>query len=109
LDGTIAMPYPAWASATSADGAPLSSSTRGRRRAIWQAASNHSREAKPIARQEAGEQGLHRGLYGAARAAEAAGDRRKAAAYFEKLVALSGKAETTRPELARAKAFLGQR
>ena len=51
----------------------------------------------------------YRGLYGAARAAEASGDRHKATAYFEKLVALSGKADTVRPELARAKAFLGQR
>ena len=48
-------------------------------------------------------------LYGAARAAEAAGDRQKAAGYFEKLVALASKADTPRPELARAKAFLGRR
>ncbi|OLC32401.1 MAG: hypothetical protein AUH81_16285 [Candidatus Rokubacteria bacterium 13_1_40CM_4_69_5] len=51
----------------------------------------------------------YRGLYGAGRAAEAAGDRQKAAGYFEKLVALSKNADTARPELARAKAFLGQR
>src|SRR5438309_1492225 len=51
----------------------------------------------------------YRGLYGAARAAEAAGDRQKAAGYFEKLVALASKADTVRPETARAKAFLGQR
>jgi tetratricopeptide (TPR) repeat protein len=51
----------------------------------------------------------YRGLYGAARAAEAAGDRQKAAGYFEKLVALASKADTPRPELARAKAFLGRR
>ena len=51
----------------------------------------------------------YRGLYGAARAAEAAGDRPKAAGYFEKLVALASKADTARPETARAKAFLGQR
>jgi tetratricopeptide (TPR) repeat protein len=51
----------------------------------------------------------YRSLSGAARAAEAAGDRQKAVAYFEKLVALSGKADTTRPELAHAKAFLGRR
>ena len=51
----------------------------------------------------------YRGLYGAARAAEAAGDRQKAAGYFEKLVALASKADTARPETARAKAFLGQR
>ena len=50
----------------------------------------------------------YRGLYGAARAAEAAGDRQKAAGYFEKLVALAGKADPARPEIARAKAFLGR-
>lgn len=43
------------------------------------------------------------------RAAEAAGDRQKAVAYSEKLVALSSKADTARPELARAKDFLGRR
>ena len=51
----------------------------------------------------------YRGLYGAARAAEVAGDRPKAAGHYEKLVALAGKADTPRPEIARAKAFLGQR
>ena len=51
----------------------------------------------------------YRGLYGAARAAEANGDRQKAAGYFEQLIALAGKADTARPEIARAKAFLGQR
>jgi len=51
----------------------------------------------------------YRGLAGAARAAEAAGDRQKAAAYFEKLVALASKADTTRPEVAHAKAVLGRR
>jgi tetratricopeptide (TPR) repeat protein len=50
----------------------------------------------------------YRGLYGAARAAEAAGDRQKAAGYFEKVVALSKNADTTRPEFERAKAFLGR-
>jgi len=51
----------------------------------------------------------YRGLYGAARAAEVAGDRPKATEYFEKLIALTRKAETARPEIAHAKAFLGQR
>jgi len=51
----------------------------------------------------------YRGLYGAARAAEAAGDRVRAAAYFEKLVALASKADTARPEIAQAKAALGRR
>jgi tetratricopeptide (TPR) repeat protein len=51
----------------------------------------------------------YRGLLGAARAAEAAGERRKAAEYYEKLVALTTQADTPRPEIARAKAFVGQR
>src|SRR5437879_2738749 len=51
----------------------------------------------------------YRGLYGAARAAEMAGDRPKAVGYYEKLVALASKADTTRPEIARAKAFIGTR
>jgi tetratricopeptide (TPR) repeat protein len=51
----------------------------------------------------------YRGLYGAARAAEMAGDRPKAVGYYEKLVALAGKAGTARPEIARAKAFIGMR
>jgi tetratricopeptide (TPR) repeat protein len=50
-----------------------------------------------------------RGYYGAARAAEAAGDRQKARAYFAKLVDLSKNADSVRPELARAKAYLAPR
>jgi tetratricopeptide (TPR) repeat protein len=50
----------------------------------------------------------YRGLYGAARAAEAVGDRQKARGYFEKLVALAQNADTARPEIASAQAFLGQ-
>lgn len=50
-----------------------------------------------------------RGYYGAARAAEAAGDRQKARAYFAKLVDLSKNADSVRPEIARAKAYLAQR
>jgi tetratricopeptide (TPR) repeat protein len=51
----------------------------------------------------------YRGLYGAARAAELSGDRQKAVGYYEKLVALAVKADTARPEIARAKTFLGAR
>jgi tetratricopeptide (TPR) repeat protein len=51
----------------------------------------------------------YRGLCGAARAAEALGDRQKAAEYFERTVALSENADSPRPEVARAKAFLGKR
>ena len=50
-----------------------------------------------------------RGFYGAARAAEAAGDRQKAAAYYGKLLALSKNSDGTRPELALAKAYVAQR
>jgi tetratricopeptide (TPR) repeat protein len=48
----------------------------------------------------------YRGLYGAARAAEAAGDREKTADYFAKLVTLSKNSDTIRPELEKAKLFL---
>ncbi len=51
----------------------------------------------------------YRGLYGAARAAEIAGDRPKAVGYYEKLVALASKADTARPEIARARTFIGTR
>jgi tetratricopeptide (TPR) repeat protein len=46
------------------------------------------------------------GLYGAARAANLAADRKKAKSYYAKLVALSRRADTARPEIAEAKAFL---
>ncbi|MBI4639069.1 MAG: hypothetical protein HY731_00135 [Candidatus Tectomicrobia bacterium] len=48
------------------------------------------------------------GLYGAARAAEQAGNREKARMFYEKLVALCGKADSERPELLKAKAFLAK-
>ena len=48
-----------------------------------------------------------RGIYGAARAAEAAGDRAKAVDYYRKLIALSHRADTERPELQRARAYAG--
>ena len=50
-----------------------------------------------------------RGFYGAARAAEAAGDRQKATSYYGKLAALAKDADSQRPELARANAFVAQR
>ena len=46
------------------------------------------------------------GLYGAARAATLAADQKKARNYYTKLMALSQQADTTRPEIAEAKAFL---
>jgi tetratricopeptide (TPR) repeat protein len=49
-----------------------------------------------------------RGLYGAARAAELAGDLEKARTYYEQLVALGATVDSERPEMAAAKAFLAQ-
>ena len=50
-----------------------------------------------------------RGIHGAARAAEASGNRQAAADYYAKLQALAADRDTERPELAQAKAFLAQR
>jgi tetratricopeptide (TPR) repeat protein len=47
-----------------------------------------------------------RGVYGAARAAETAGNRKAARDYYTKLQALSAERDTERPELVQAKAFL---
>ncbi len=49
-----------------------------------------------------------RGYYGAAVAAEAAGDREKAAMYYGKLLTLAKTADTQRPELVRAKAYIAR-
>lgn len=46
------------------------------------------------------------GLYGAARAAALAGDRRRAEGFYRQLLALCQHADTDRPELQEAKAFL---
>jgi len=51
----------------------------------------------------------YRGLWGAARAAEASGDRRKAREYYGRLVALAKNADSARPEPKRAQAFLAQK
>ncbi len=48
------------------------------------------------------------GLYGAARAAELSGDREKARTYYAKLMALAQNADTERPELKHARAFLAK-
>ena len=50
----------------------------------------------------------YRGLYGAARAAEAIGDAARARDYYANLVALSEHADGTRPELQRARLYLGR-
>jgi len=46
-----------------------------------------------------------RGAYGAARAAEAAGDRAAARKYYQQVVAIAKTADTERPELVRARSF----
>ena len=50
-----------------------------------------------------------RGFYGSARAAEASGNRAKAAEYYNKLVALTAKADSETKEVQQAKAFLAAR
>ncbi len=49
-----------------------------------------------------------KGLYGAARAAELAGEKEKARAFYNKLVALAEPADSERPELDEARTFLAQ-
>ncbi len=51
----------------------------------------------------------YRGIYGAARAAEAAGNRQNATDYYTKLVMLSKNADGLRMELKQAREFLAQR
>jgi hypothetical protein len=48
-----------------------------------------------------------RGTYGAARAAEAAGDKAKARTYYKELLVIAKDADTERPELTAAKKFVG--
>jgi tetratricopeptide (TPR) repeat protein len=50
-----------------------------------------------------------RGIYGAARAAEASGNRKAAGDYYAKLQTLTADRDTERPELVQAKAYLAQR
>jgi hypothetical protein len=49
-----------------------------------------------------------RGQYGAARAAELAGELEKARSFYEELLVLSANADSERAEVAEAKAFLAQ-
>ena len=48
----------------------------------------------------------YRGLFGAARAAEASGDRENALGYYTKLIQLTSTGDGSRPELQRAKAYV---
>ena len=50
-----------------------------------------------------------RGLYGAALAAERAGDRTRAREYFEKLATMCAESDGSRPELALVRQALAQR
>jgi len=50
-----------------------------------------------------------RGLYGAARAAEAAGDSANAEAYYRRLIELAAHADAVRPEVQRARDYLSRR
>jgi tetratricopeptide (TPR) repeat protein len=52
------------------------------------------------------EPGRFRGAYGAARAAEAAGDRAKARSHYQTLLEIARSAASERPELERARAFV---
>jgi tetratricopeptide (TPR) repeat protein len=49
-----------------------------------------------------------RGLYGAGRAAEAAGNRAKATAFYRQLLGVAGEADTERAELQHARTFIGR-
>ena len=51
----------------------------------------------------------YRSIYGITRAAEAAGDKRKAADNYNRLMALAKNADSQRPELVRAREYLAQR
>jgi tetratricopeptide (TPR) repeat protein len=55
------------------------------------------------------EPGRFRGAYGAARAAEAAGDRATAGRYYRQLLEIAQSADTDRPELRRAREFVEKR
>ena len=70
-------------------------------------------QAAPVLREfEAALKGYpnrYRSIYGIARAAEASGDRRKAADHYNRLMALAKNADSSRPELARARDYVAQR
>jgi hypothetical protein len=50
-----------------------------------------------------------RGFYGAAKAAEASGDKQKATTYFTELLRLTKNADTDRPEIGAARQALAAR
>ena len=65
----------------------------------------HEQPLQEFAASQQREPNRFRNYLGAARAAEMAGDRAKATAYYQKLVALAKDADTMRPELASAKTY----
>jgi hypothetical protein len=70
------------------------------------------RPAEALAQYEASiakEPNRFRGLYGAALAAERAGDKARARAHYEKLAAVTAGTRSTRPELARVRQLLASR
>jgi hypothetical protein len=68
-----------------------------------------NRPAEALAQYEASmgkEPNRFRGVYGAARAAELAGDRQRARTHYERLVQQVGSSDVDRPEIRQARAFL---
>ena len=51
----------------------------------------------------------YRSIYGIARAADATGDKQKAAQFYTRLTALAKTGDGTRPELAQARSYVAQR
>jgi hypothetical protein len=71
-----------------------------------------NRPAEALAQYEAAmakEPNRFRGVYGAARSAELAGDRQRARTHYERLVQLVGAGDADRPEVRQARAFLSAR
>src|SRR5207249_948717 len=88
---------------------PQAESINAFARGLGAARSGNVPAAKALAEFEASQKTdpnrLH-GLAGAARAAEASGDKTKAKAYYVKLIELTKTADSERPEIAKAKAFV---
>jgi hypothetical protein len=69
----------------------------------------HAKEAlAEFERSQRTDPNRYHGLAGAARAAEAAGDHGKAKGYYEALIALAKTADTERPEIVKARAFVAR-
>ena len=82
---------------------------RSRTRTLWRDVARAGLAPEALAAFEATlakEPNRLRGLAGAAKAAEQSGDKAKAKGYYEKILAMVGDADSTRPEIADARAFL---